>query len=149
MGETNRKRRTAPLVVVDELAARRRMRLRLVSAEDMAAMVEARGMASPDRPDMPGFHTCQPWSLKPKGNTRGPVAMELKPKTNTRGWPDAFVTEACWGLGSSINQPGAIRPITPAFCSVSRGQRRLGEKEYRAPSVTPGLHFAPELRRRR
>jgi hypothetical protein len=35
---------------------------------------------------------------------------------------------------------------TPAFCSVSRGQRRLGEKEYRAPSVTPGLHFAPELR---
>jgi hypothetical protein len=36
--------------------------------------------------------------------------------------------------------------IDPAFCSVSRGQRRLGEKEYRAPSVTPGLHFAPELR---
>ena len=34
----------------------------------------------------------------------------------------------------------------PAFCSVSRGQRRFGEKEYRAPSGTPGLHFAPELR---
>jgi hypothetical protein len=28
---------------------------------------------------------------------------------------------------------------TPAFCSVSKGQRRLGEKEYRAPSVTPGV----------
>ena len=27
----------------------------------------------------------------------------------------------------------------PAFCSVSKGQRRLGEKEYRAPSVTPGV----------
>ena len=27
----------------------------------------------------------------------------------------------------------------PAFCSVSRGQRRLGEKEYRARSVTPGV----------
>jgi hypothetical protein len=28
---------------------------------------------------------------------------------------------------------------TPAFCSVSKGQRRLGEKEYRASSVTPGV----------
>ena len=28
---------------------------------------------------------------------------------------------------------------TPAFCSVSRGRRRLGEKEYRAPSVTRGV----------
>jgi hypothetical protein len=28
---------------------------------------------------------------------------------------------------------------TLAFCSVSKGQRRLGEKEYRAPSVTPGV----------
>ena len=32
---------------------------------------------------------------------------------------------------------------TPAFCSVSRGQRRLGEKEYRAPSVTPGVALRP------
>jgi hypothetical protein len=27
----------------------------------------------------------------------------------------------------------------PAFCSVSKGQRRLGEKEHRARSVTPGV----------
>ena len=27
----------------------------------------------------------------------------------------------------------------PAFCSVSRGQRRLGAKEHRARSVTPGV----------
>jgi hypothetical protein len=27
----------------------------------------------------------------------------------------------------------------PAFCSVSEGQRRLGEKEHRACSVTPGV----------
>src|SRR5271169_5008336 len=32
---------------------------------------------------------------------------------------------------------------TPAFCSVSRGQRRLGEKEYRAPSVAPGVALRP------
>jgi hypothetical protein len=34
----------------------------------------------------------------------------------------------------------------PRRISVSKGQRRLGQKEYRAPSVTPGLHFASELR---
>src|SRR5271165_7173548 len=44
-----------------------------------------------------------------------------------------------------LNEKSGFPFRTPAFCSVSRGQRRLGEKEYRAPSVT-GLHFAPELR---
>jgi hypothetical protein len=45
-----------------------------------------------------------------------------------------------------LNEKSGFPFRTPAFCSVSRGQRRFGEKEYRAPSVTPGLHFAPELR---
>jgi hypothetical protein len=45
-----------------------------------------------------------------------------------------------------LNEMSGFPFRTPAFCSVSRGRRRLGEKEYRAPSVTPGLHFAPELR---
>jgi hypothetical protein len=46
-----------------------------------------------------------------------------------------------------LNEKSGFPFRTPVFCSVSKGQRRLGEKEYRAPSVTPGLHFAPELRR--
>ena len=37
---------------------------------------------------------------------------------------------------------------TPAFCSVSKGQRRLGEKEYRAPSVTPGVALRPRTQAR-
>jgi hypothetical protein len=45
-----------------------------------------------------------------------------------------------------LNEKSGFPFRTPAFCSVSRGQRRLGEEEYRAPSVTRGLHFAPELR---
>ena len=36
-----------------------------------------------------------------------------------------------------LNEKSGFPFRTPAFCSVSRGQRRLGEKEYRAPSVTP------------
>ena len=32
---------------------------------------------------------------------------------------------------------------TPAFCSASGGRRRLGEKEYRAASVTPGVALRP------
>jgi hypothetical protein len=32
---------------------------------------------------------------------------------------------------------------TPAFCSVSRGPSRLGEKECRAPSMTPGVALRP------
>ena len=46
-----------------------------------------------------------------------------------------------------LNEKSGFPFRTPAFCSVSRGQRRFDEKEYRAPSVTPGLHFAPELRK--
>ena len=38
-----------------------------------------------------------------------------------------------------LNEKSGFPFQTPAFCSVSRGQRRLGEKEYRAPSVTPGV----------
>src|SRR5271166_5879936 len=38
-----------------------------------------------------------------------------------------------------LNEKSGFPFRTPAFCSVSRGQRRLGEKEYRAPSVTPGV----------
>ena len=38
-----------------------------------------------------------------------------------------------------LNEKSGFLFRTPAFCSVSRGQRRLGEKEYRAPSVTPGV----------
>src|SRR5271165_2680734 len=38
-----------------------------------------------------------------------------------------------------LNEKSGFPSRTPAFCSVSRGQRRLGEKEYRAPSVTPGV----------
>src|SRR5271157_1720640 len=38
-----------------------------------------------------------------------------------------------------LNEKSGFPFRTAAFCSVSRGQRRLGEKEYRAPSVTPGV----------
>src|SRR5271169_5468410 len=38
-----------------------------------------------------------------------------------------------------LNEKSGFPFQTPAFCSVSNGQRRLGEKEYRAPSVTPGV----------
>src|SRR5271165_3748325 len=38
-----------------------------------------------------------------------------------------------------LNEKSGFPSRTPAFCSVSRGQRRIGEKEYRAPSVTPGV----------
>ncbi len=38
-----------------------------------------------------------------------------------------------------LNKKSGFPLRTPAFCSVSKEQRRLGEKEYRAPSVTPGV----------
>jgi transposase len=39
-----------------------------------------------------------------------------------------------------VPQQKVAFPIpNPAFCSVSKGQRRLGEKENRARSVTPGV----------
>jgi hypothetical protein len=45
-------------------------------------------------------------------------------------------------IGSSTKKSGF--PVrTPAFCSVSRGPSRLGEKEYRAPSMTPGVALRP------
>jgi hypothetical protein len=42
-----------------------------------------------------------------------------------------------------LNEKSGFPFRTPAFCSVSRGLRRLGEKEYRAPSVTPGVALRP------
>src|ERR1700729_2218714 len=42
-----------------------------------------------------------------------------------------------------LNEKSGFPFGTPAFCSVSRGQSRLGEKEYRAPSVTPGVALRP------
>src|SRR5271165_363124 len=42
-----------------------------------------------------------------------------------------------------LNEKSGFPFRTPAFCSVSRGQRRLAEKEYRAPSVTPGVALRP------
>ena len=42
-----------------------------------------------------------------------------------------------------LNEKSGFPFRTPAFCSVSRGQTRLGEKEYRAPSVTPGVALRP------
>ena len=42
-----------------------------------------------------------------------------------------------------LNEKSGFPFRTPAFCSVSRGQRRLGEDEYRAPSVTPGVALRP------
>src|SRR5208283_3617463 len=42
-----------------------------------------------------------------------------------------------------LNEKSGFPSRTPAFCSVSRGQRRLGEKEYRAPSVTPRVALRP------
>jgi hypothetical protein len=42
-----------------------------------------------------------------------------------------------------LNEMSGFPFRTPAFCSVSRGRRRLGEKEYRAPSVTPGVALRP------
>jgi hypothetical protein len=42
-----------------------------------------------------------------------------------------------------LNEKLAFQFRTPAFCSVSKGGRRLGEKEYRAPSVTPGVALRP------
>ena len=45
-------------------------------------------------------------------------------------------------IGSSMKKSGF--PVrTPAFCSVSRGPSRLGEKECRAPSMTPGVALRP------
>jgi hypothetical protein len=38
-----------------------------------------------------------------------------------------------------LNKKSGFPFRSPAFCSVSKGQRRLGEKEYRALSVTPGV----------
>ena len=38
-----------------------------------------------------------------------------------------------------LNEKSGFPFRTPAFCSVSKGQRRLGDKEYRAPSVTQGV----------
>src|SRR5215469_16367133 len=38
-----------------------------------------------------------------------------------------------------LNEKSGFPFRTPAFCSVSKGQRRLGEKGYRAPSVRPGV----------
>ena len=37
-----------------------------------------------------------------------------------------------------LNKKSGFPLRTPAFCSVSKGQRRLGEKEYRAPSAHAG-----------
>src|SRR5882757_1118211 len=42
-----------------------------------------------------------------------------------------------------LNEKSGFPFRTPAFCSVSRGRRRLGDKEYRAPSVTPGVALRP------
>jgi hypothetical protein len=42
-----------------------------------------------------------------------------------------------------LNEKSGFPFRTPAFCSASRGQSRLGEKEYRAPSVTPGVALRP------
>jgi hypothetical protein len=42
-----------------------------------------------------------------------------------------------------LNEKSGFPFRTPAFRSVSRGLRRLGEKEYRAPSVTPGVALRP------
>ena len=42
-----------------------------------------------------------------------------------------------------LNEKSGFQFGTPDFCSVSRGRRRLGEKEYRAPSVTPGVALRP------
>ena len=42
-----------------------------------------------------------------------------------------------------LNEKSGFSFRTPAFFSVSRGQRRLGEEEYRAPSVTPGVALRP------
>src|ERR1700722_5640275 len=42
-----------------------------------------------------------------------------------------------------LNEKSGFPFRTPAFCSVSRGRRRLGEKEYRAPSVTPRVALRP------
>ena len=49
-------------------------------------------------------------------------------------------------IGSSTKKSGF--PFrTPAFCSVSRGRRRLGEKEYRGPfSDAGGCTSLQELR---
>src|SRR5271165_1984360 len=47
-----------------------------------------------------------------------------------------------------LNEKSGFPFRTPAFCSVSRGQRRLGEKEYRAPSVTPGVALRPRTQGR-
>jgi hypothetical protein len=46
-----------------------------------------------------------------------------------------------------LNEKSGFPFRTPAFRSVSRGQSRLGEKEYRAPSVTPGVALRPRTQR--
>jgi hypothetical protein len=50
-------------------------------------------------------------------------------------------------IGSSTKSRVSHSERRP-FCSVSRGQRRLGEKEYRAPSVTPGVALRPRTQDR-
>ena len=60
---------------------------------------------------------------KPAASARGRFRREVQPRRQH------------WFL----NEKSGFPFRTPAFCSVSRGQRRLGEKEYRAPSVTQGV----------
>jgi hypothetical protein len=48
-----------------------------------------------------------------------------------------------------LNRKSGFPFRTRAFCSVSRGQRRLGEKEDRAPSVTPGVALRSRTQARR
>ena len=46
----------------------------------------------------------------------------------------------CNPVDALVPQQKVASPIpNPVFCSVSKGQRRLGEKENRARSVTPGV----------
>ena len=63
------------------------------------------------------------WSRNGKRKTGGGFRREVQPRRQH------------WFL----NEKSGFPFRTPAFCSISRGQRRLGEKEYRAPSVTPGV----------
>ena len=73
--------------------------------------------------------------------TGRPSAADAISEPSPEGWipmRKRNSVDSIWFLSEKSGFPFR----TPAFCSVSRGQRRLGEKEYRC-SVTPGVALRP------
>jgi hypothetical protein len=105
----------------------RRQREAILERE--AAFTSVRGGPARRRMDAHQDLECRARLITPAEppNARGGFRREVQPRRQH------------WFL----NEKSGFPFRTPAFCSVSRGQSRLGEKEYRAPSVTPGVALRP------